>query len=221
MSEKLSSVVYSKNTIEFVTVAAETCLFLESAGSFSKNDFMERALRLLPLLYLKTSLIENTEQLLEDDPEHFVTESDYESIKNSVADVLGSSDRYLEVFHPDIQLSETGIATDISEDLADIYQDLKDFLLNFQIGNEEVMNDALALCLTSFREYWGQRLVNCMRALHNANYNTNSDDEMDNASNEEGDDESEKSINKNNFLSHQHSDTLDAFLNSFSDQDGI
>lgn len=36
----------------------------------------------------------------------------------------------------------------------------------FQTGQEEVMNDAVLACLVAFREHWGQKLLNAMRALH-------------------------------------------------------
>ncbi len=191
-----NQVIYGKNAIEFVTVAAETCLFLENAISFEKKELLDRALKILPLLYLKTTTLEPVEQILEDEVEEFVTEEEYETIRQYIAQVLGYSDRYLEVFTRDIQLSDEGIASDISEDLADIYQDLKNFLLRYQIGNEDIMTEALAICQLNFKEYWGQRLVNCMRALHNAYYN--SDDK-------ENEDIEEESL-KDSFLSHQRGD---------------
>ena len=48
----------------------------------------------------------------------------------------------------------------ISEDLADIYQAIKDFIFVFQLGLNETMNDSLAICQEQFKEYWGQTLVN-------------------------------------------------------------
>ena len=39
------------------------------------------------------------------------------------------------------------------------------------------MNDSLYVCKEHFAEFWGQRLVNTMRALHDVKYNTSSDDE--------------------------------------------
>lgn len=216
MSDKFTQGIYARNTIEFVTVAAETCLFFENVRSFEKIEFLQRALKILPLLYLKTSLTECPETIFDEEPERFVTETDYEVIKDSISQVLGESDRYLEVFHPDIQLSDESIAADISEDLADIYQDLKDFLLCYQIGNEDVMNDALALCINSFKEFWGQRLVNCMRALHNALYTTSShnDDELD------ATDANNLQL-KQNFLTHQQNESVDNLLNALnlSDED--
>ena len=55
--EKYSQVIFDKNTVEFVTVAAEYCAFLEQARSRRPLDFVETALKLLPLLYLKASLL--------------------------------------------------------------------------------------------------------------------------------------------------------------------
>ena len=123
--EDSSQIIYSKNAIEFVTVAAETCLFLENTHSLEKTEFVDKILKLLPLLYLKTSMVDEAPLQLEDELEDFVSEEDYETIREQIASVLGYSDRYLEVFTKDISLSDEPIATDISEDLADIYQDLK------------------------------------------------------------------------------------------------
>ena len=38
------------------------------------------------------------------------------------------------------------------------------------MGNDEVMNDALFECYLSFEEYWGQNLVNVLRAIHKLVY---------------------------------------------------
>lgn len=206
--EDNNQVIYGKNAIEFVTVAAETCLFLENAIEFEKKELLDRALKILPLLYLKTTTLEPLEQILEDDLEEFVTEEEYETVRQYIAQILGYSDRYLEVFTRDIQLSEEGIASDISEDLADIYQDLKNFLLRYQIGNEDIMTEALAVCQLNFKEYWGQRLVNCLRALHNAFYNSD-EEEIDEL-------EEDESL-KDSFLSHQRGDIDGDILSILND----
>jgi hypothetical protein len=92
---------------------------------------------------------------------------------------MGADDDYLEVFLADMAYSDTPIKKCISEDLADIYQDLKDFICVFQLGLNETMNDSLVICREHFEEFWGQRLVNTMRALHNVKYNTPADEEED------------------------------------------
>ena len=177
--EQTSQVIFDKNSIEFVTVAAEYCGFIERARGADRKAFVDTALKILPLLYLKASLIPECEQIGEGDLEVFVTEDDYEMVRFAVADVLGPQDDYLEVFHPDMAYSDTPIKKCISEDLADIYQDLKDFICVFQLGMNATMNDSLCVCKEHFAEFWGQRLVNTMRALHDVKYNTSEDDAND------------------------------------------
>ena len=174
--EQTSQVIYDKNTIEFFTVAAEYCSFIERSRGADKKSFVDTALKILPLLYLKASLIPECELIGEGDLEVFVTEDDYEYVRLAVAHVMGAQDDYLEVFHPDMAYSDTPIKKTISEDLADIYQDLKDFIGVFQLGMNVTMNDSLCVCKDHFAEFWGQRLVNTMRALHDVKYNTSDDD---------------------------------------------
>lgn len=159
-------VVYSPGVIEFVTVAAETCLFLEHAGEFSRTDFVQKTVKILPLLYLKASLLEIPEPVFDDAPERFVSEDDYLFVKEQLEQVLGPDDSYLETFHPDMAISDTPIAAFISENLADTYQELKDFAANYQLADMDIMNDALVACLEAFGEHWGQKLLNALRALH-------------------------------------------------------
>ncbi len=175
--EQNSQVIFDKNSIEFVTVAAEYCGFIERSRGADRKTFVDTALKILPLLYLKASLIPECELIGEDDLEVFVTEDDYEYVRRAVANVLGPQDDYLEVFHPDMAYSDAPIKKCISEDLADIYQDLKDFIGVFQLGMNVTMNDSLYVCKEHFAEFWGQRLVNTMRALHDVKYNTSADDE--------------------------------------------
>lgn len=181
--KKNSQPIFDRNTVEFVTVAAEMCGFLERVSQLKRRDFVDKALKLLPLLYLKVSLLPECERIDEFSvPEIFVTEVDYEQLRSSIAALLGEKDDYLEVFLDDMAYSDTPIHQSISEGLADIYQVLKDFICVYQLGLDHTMNDALVICQEHFSEFWGQRLVNVMRALHNVKYSTEtSADEDDDA----------------------------------------
>ena len=180
--EKNISAIYDKNTVEFVTVAAEFCGFLERTGEMKRRPFVDKALKLLPLLYLKASLLpEYAERMDEFDPEIFVTEGDYERVRAGVAALMGRYDDYLDVFLDDMAYSDTPICQTISEGLADIYQPVKDFICVYQLGLGRTMNDALVVCRENFSEFWGQRLLNVMRALHDVKYNVRqeTDEEAD------------------------------------------
>ena len=161
--EKEENPIYERNTLEFVTVALEYCTFVETAGNTGLFDFVDKATKLLPLLYLKASLLPEVESEEETELELSVSEDMYESV------------RYLETFHADMRYSDTPIAAFISENLADVYQDTGNFVSLFRQGNEEVMQEAIALCRTNFQEYWGQQLLNALKALHAVRYSGDED----------------------------------------------
>lgn len=174
--EKENNPIYERNTLEFVTVALEFCTFVETAGQNGLFDFIDKGIKLLPLLYLKATLLPEAEVDDEDDePEMTVTEDMYEAVRTRIAALLGEKDSYLETFHPDMQYSDTPIAAFISENLADVYQDTGNFVSLFRQGNEEVMLQAIALCRANFQEFWGQQLLNALKALHAIRY---SDEEI-------------------------------------------
>ncbi len=172
-----SQVIFDRNTIEFVTVAAEFCGFLERGEGIDRHSFVDTSLKILPLLYLKAALLPQVEMLGEEAPETYVTEEIYEILRINIASVLAEKDDYLEVFLPEMAYSDQPIKKCISEDLADIYQDIKDFIFVFQLGLNETMNNALYLCKENFGMLWGQKLVNTLRALHDVRYHTDTEDD--------------------------------------------
>lgn len=192
-------VVYSPPVIDFVTVVAETCLFLENASEGGRDEFIDKSVKILPLLYLKTSLLKVPEPVFGDGAERFVTEDDYLFVKEQMEQLLGADDTYLEVFHPDMALSDTPIAAFVSENMADIYQELKDFAANYQTADTDVMNDALVVCLEAFAEHWGQKLLNALRALHALRYS-------DSFGEEETEAPQGAKLDRNAFLGFLHDD---------------
>ena len=186
---KESEVIFDRQTVEFVTVCAEFCKWVEQAEGTPRKRFVGVALKMLTLLYLKASTLPcNT---LGDEPlETFVTEESYEVVRMTLAEILADRDDYLDVFVSDMKYSDQPITRFISEDLADIYQDVKDFICLFQLGLNLTMNDALAQCQENFRLYWGQKLVNTLRALHELYY-TPTDEEEENLNEEEPDAETD------------------------------
>ena len=83
--EKESQTIFDKNVIEFVTVAAEFCAFLERAERMKRSDFVDTSLKILPLLYLKASMLPKCKTIGEQVLETYVTEEIYEilSCKNN------------------------------------------------------------------------------------------------------------------------------------------
>ena len=161
-----SDPVYSRNVVEFVAVANEFCKYAEHASELKGDELLKILQRILPLMYLKASLLPQLDPFFEDGNEKFVKEADWTDINESLKGKFGTANDYLEVFDEKINETEGPVVSSISENMADIYQDMKDFLLLYQTGTGEVMNDAVLECRMNFENFWGQKLVNSMRAIH-------------------------------------------------------
>jgi len=158
--------VYSRNVIEFVAVANEFCKYAEHSSELKGDEILKIMQRILPLLYLKASLLPLLEPFFEDGNEKFVTEDDWNGINDILMEKFGTANDYLEVFDEKINDSDGPVVSSISENMSDIYQDMKDFLLLYQTGTGEVMNDAVWECRMNFENFWGQKLLNSLRAIH-------------------------------------------------------
>jgi hypothetical protein len=178
MENKEQHPIYSKSSIEFITIASEYCGYIERQQEFNVTDFIDKTTKLIPLIYLKMSLLPEFTPDLEESPEKFVSEYDYNYMQNGIAEKLGANNDYLEVFHEDMQYSDTPIIAYISENLVDIYQSLKDTISNYDLGSEEAIINAMAECQQNFINYWGQRLTSALKALHYIKYNVNFDEDV-------------------------------------------
>jgi len=186
MSEK-GDPVYSRNVVEFTAAANEFCKYAENAGEINGEELLGIFQRILPYLYLKASLLPGLEPYFGDANEKFVTEADWFRIHDVLRKKFGTADDYLEVFDEKALESDRPVVSSLSENITDIYQDLKDFLLLYQTGTKEVMNDAVWECRQNFEQYWGQKLTNSLRAIHRFVY---SGEEIAEIEKEEENDES-------------------------------
>lgn len=170
--------IYSRDVIELVTVAVEYCAFVEQAREKSRKQFTDVTTKILPLLYLKAAVLPQFATLQEETwTEDFVTEADYDYVRAGIATVMAEKDDYLDVFVEDMKYSESPILATVSENLSDLYQVLKNFAMRYKNEtSEEDMLEALAEIKENFRYEWGQKLVNVLRALHEARY---SEEELD------------------------------------------
>jgi hypothetical protein len=158
--------LYSGTVLEFVAAANEYCKYVEHASELKGDEILKILQRLLPYLYLKASLLPDLEPFFEEENRKSVKESDWIAINDTFRKKFGSADNYLEVFDERIKESDSPVTASLAENMADIYQDLKDFLILYRTGTNEVMNDALWECRLNFENYWGQKLVNSLRAIH-------------------------------------------------------
>ncbi len=178
LNKKSDNIVYSPTVIDFVTVAVEFCAFLENGEAVSRERWIDKILKLLPLMYIKASLLPKTVEINDESPETFVKEEDYARVSATVSSIMGEEDVYLDVFVEDMKYSERPVSAFVSENIADIYQDVRNFVSVYQYGLTDQMNDALFVCQQNFQSYWGQKLINVLRPLHSVLYHSEGKDNL-------------------------------------------
>jgi hypothetical protein len=166
------SIIYNKNVIEFVTVAKEYTGLLEKCNSMNKDNFLKSTLNLLPLIYLKASLLPVFEEPESDESQKFVSETQYLFIQDAISTLLGEDDEYTGIQDASVDRSMDFINLSISELFSDIYQDLGDLIGSFALLDEEIIHSALFVCKDNFKYFWGVRLIVLMQNLHRLSYLT-------------------------------------------------
>lgn len=174
MNETEERAIYAHDTLEFVTVAARFCAYLEGSEGRGRDEFMSTLQKLLPLLYVKACLLPEVESNCDFLPDNQVTEEDYNWVRGVVKDIMQEDDEYEEMTMQDLGPEERRWLS-LSENLADIYQALRNFVAVYQQRVEDCMNDALWVVKDDFELYWGQALVDSLRRIHQLRYTIRED----------------------------------------------
>ncbi len=168
---EIKNIIYSQETIEFVTVANEYCKILENLNDFNLRDFVEHTYKISSLLLLKTLSLQKPDIKEKLPSETFLSEADWHYIDTAISTKLGQFEVYTEIREPAIPDNPINIS--MSECLTDIYQDLKDFTKIYSIASEDVILNALDDCLSNFEQIWGPRLLIVMKEFHNLLFGIN------------------------------------------------
>ncbi|MCD4794167.1 MAG: DUF5063 domain-containing protein [Bacteroidales bacterium] len=163
--------IYTKEVIEFVTVANEYCVLLESLETLTREQFIEETYKILTLLHLKALTLPKPKDISNVETETFMNEADWHFIDTGISTKLGSLETFNDLREPIIPDNPVNIS--ISECLTDTYQDLKDFTQLYQIGNEDAVTEGLWECKNNFEQIWGPRIIIVMKEFHNLIYGDN------------------------------------------------
>ncbi len=171
-------VFLDKGTMEFLTVASEYCAFVEKARKLSRKDFVTKLHKILALTYLKMTLLKDDPEYdsMDGEPEAFLSEYDYEHIRGIVSERLGSLDHYIDITHAAMYDGETE-QMEVSQCIADVYHNLKNFVENFRTGSEESAQASRAELIGDFRDTWGPRALALLAAIHTFVYSPDLDDD--------------------------------------------
>lgn len=142
----------------FISAAREYCEWAES-GWNSPISAVERARELLLKLYLAALQLPDTE------PEEIEIPQAENSPPSSVCQRLNSFPvgYYWECFNPLVTTAETPVGISVSDDLSDIYRDLKYGFACLEAGHK---NEAVWQWKFTFQSHWGRHVLGALKAIH-------------------------------------------------------
>lgn len=138
----------------FVDQATQFCEFIDTPNSLSLPEKLQHLSALLAKLYVAAIHLPDVEP----------TERDVDAVIQRPQVSFGDIDGYWEVFDP--YEADKPIMASLTDDITDIYADLKKGLSMYQSGTEDDIIDAVWQWKTDFETHWGFHLVNAFRAMH-------------------------------------------------------
>ncbi len=147
---------------EFAKLALEYIHLVEKVPDLKAHQFLVECSVLLPKLYAGAQILPDIWAIGE------YEDAQVETPFGVISDKLGKYDFYHDVYDPvfdeDIQYHP------ISEDLAEIYVDLKRQILKFELGGDHRI-EAIWNWRFGFQMHWGNHLLGAMRPMHWLIYN--------------------------------------------------
>lgn len=170
MENSGNELVFSRKVMEMITVANEFCIFIEEISKYDTLQVLAYLERVVPLLYLKGSLLPEVEISDDTANERFVTEEQWEQFFQELKNKFGEFDS----FYSNENAREKEIVQySIADQVTDIYQDLKDFILLYGRNTMAARENAIRSCKDLFEVRWGYRAIRVMQAIHFALYGKN------------------------------------------------
>ena len=165
----VDDITLSKSVIEMATVANEYCYFFETLEKKDMEVILYFTQRILPLLYLKGSLLPGITPKHPEANERFVTEEQWEGVFTALREKFDKQDEFW-IIDPQYINETEPLKASLAENLADIYQDMKDFLLLLQKNTLPARENAISECKLLLANHWGYRVGNIFTRIHHLIY---------------------------------------------------
>jgi hypothetical protein len=163
MEDPQKEIIFSRKVTEMTTVANEFCIFIEENAKYEKIQILAYLERVIPLLYLKGSLMPDV--VVSDDSANvkFVTQEQWQECFNGLKEKFGKDDAFF--CNENVQEKECTNYS-IAECIADLYQDMKDFILLYQVNTMASRENAIFFCKLNFENQWGYLAIRSLFAIH-------------------------------------------------------
>ena len=140
----------------FVKSVNEFISLIEDIDKIRAYELLFRSAVILPSVYSLVMILADVDPST-DEPEIY----DGASMMGIILEKIGKYDNYSEIFDPIFE--NEMVVGSLSDDLADIYADLKGPMISFESGRE---NDAIWQWKFNVKTHCGDHLVDSLRVIH-------------------------------------------------------
>lgn len=149
-------------TTKFAMVARQYCDWCEKEANKAHEDLLTVQILLSNLqshilLLGLPDVAEDSEELAD-----LVTSEEWKHVRNRLSEL--PIDGYWFIFEPRTDSPEEPVFGTLSDDLGDIYRDVKEGLLLFELGK---IDDAIWEWRFGFDTHWGRHLTRALYVIHN------------------------------------------------------
>lgn len=160
------------SAVALAGLGAEYCAAVATASQEGAADFCRSALRLLPRIYITAMDIRErlrAEGLYDEDADAIFSVADedtYDLYRLDLARLFGEYNTYLDAQVQDMQYSDTPVAVDLSEKLADIYQQMLDYAESIRQQPSDLWNEVLSHFSAIFDNFLSETLCDALRVVN-------------------------------------------------------
>jgi hypothetical protein len=148
---------------QFVAEARRYCALIENEEGSGPSAFEQECLPVLLRLYHQILLLPSADPNKPELPERILHE-EWQAVRERTARRT-EHDQYWEVFEPFAENKPDPIHGSISDDLTDIWCDVKRGLSMFDSGKPNCVKDAVWHWRFSFGSHWGHHVAGAIRAF--------------------------------------------------------
>ena len=155
-----------KNEVkEYLESARLYCEFMESNVEIDSIEFLKEVRQLLLTLYQKGLYFPLHDGDSDEDTDDLFGDN-YFAVLKLIGKKVGKTDFYLHIYDPTNPSDEKPVGGSLTDDLGDIYRDLKRALLQLDTDSEAAKEDALFSLNFLFRSHYGAHIINGLYAIH-------------------------------------------------------
>jgi hypothetical protein len=149
----------------FAELGSSYCLLIDQHEEYSTEAFVGRIREILPLLYYQALKLPDVEST-DDEFQREISHEEWSQMFARLQRKLGGNDLYWVIYDSMKTDLDKPVAASLSDDLADIWRDLKNGLKQWSDGSPAMRQEIVWNWRFSFHHHWSNHAVDALRTIN-------------------------------------------------------